>query len=165
MALPTKGTSNGPKPSFGGNRGSAPGPKTVTGGAGFFDNIDFDNVDSSRRRIDEWGWYEAEIESAVPGTSSGGHPQLDITFKLTDEKYPGFKIRYWLVVTANSAFKVKQFGEALGFEGGNLRGVAPSDLAGLPIKIKIGPNPVKSDNDGNPYPQVDDFTVSDSQAA
>lgn len=62
------------------------------------------------------GHHEVQVVSSTQGTSSGGHPQLELELTATGGEYEGGSIRDWIVVIPSTAGKVKQLLEALGVE-------------------------------------------------
>lgn len=143
MALPGKNNNQGP--SFGGNRGSAPAPASVpsggpgpsSGGASDFFDLDFSGVETF---VDvDPGWYEAYIESISQGVSSGGYPQLEITYRFaSDSPHPGRRQKYWLVKTPKTVWKVKQFLEACGLDESEMNSVRLTDLIGVYHLVQMG---------------------------
>jgi hypothetical protein len=62
------------------------------------------------------GKHPVRIDSAEEGQSSGGHPQVELTFTAIAGEHAGAGIRDWLVVAPAAMGKVRQFLEAVGFQ-------------------------------------------------
>lgn len=82
------------------------------------------------------GTHEVVVDEVEEGTSSGGHPQLQVTFK----NDAGQTIRDWLYPT-RAAFRVQGLWEAAGLawpeEGGE---IDESDLLGRRLLIVVAPD-------------------------
>lgn len=62
------------------------------------------------------GTHKVEVIKAEEGTSSGGHPQLELELRAYEGEYQDGTIRDWIVVIPSTAGKVKQILEAFGIE-------------------------------------------------
>lgn len=150
MTLPN-GSNNAPT-SFGGNRGSAPnpaasGPATVPMPGSdvqddFFSSIDFDSVEEGFSEIppEQFGWYEAIIQDVTKSASKAGNPQLEINFQFAaNQALSGRRMKYWLVKTSKTEWKIKQFLSNVGVPEHHYRSVNPyRDLNNLYLQVKVG---------------------------
>jgi hypothetical protein len=84
------------------------------------------------------GTYTVEVDDAKEGTSTGGHPQLELQLRAIGGDQAGGEIRDWIIVTPQSAGRVKQMLSALEVAGldGKVRFEA-SDLVGKRCKIVV----------------------------
>lgn len=91
------------------------------------------------------GKHVVRIEDASEGTSSGGHPQLEVEFAAVDGTG---SIRDWLVVTQGAMGKIRAFLEAAGIQipEGPFQ-VAASALRGARLQIVVAEEPDYRDPD------------------
>lgn len=62
------------------------------------------------------GRHLCTLDQVAEGTSSGGHPQIEVTMVVAAGAHIGCSARDWIVVTDNSLGRVRQFLEAAGVE-------------------------------------------------
>jgi hypothetical protein len=83
-----------------------------------------------------------EVDDAEEGASSGGHPQFMLELRAVEGEQAGSTIRDWIVVTPQSAGRVKQVLEAMGVS--NLDGPVAFDapeLIGKRCRIVVREEP------------------------
>lgn len=62
------------------------------------------------------GNYIARVDDAKEGKSSGGHPQVEISWTVAEGEYSGAEIREWLVVLETTRGKVVALLQAVGID-------------------------------------------------
>lgn len=75
---------------------------------------------SNLNEVDTWeggeilppGTYVCQIDEAQEGTSSGGHPQIELSLRALGSEHNGGTIRDWIVVLDTTLGKVKSLLEA-----------------------------------------------------
>lgn len=106
------------------------------------------------------GTHKVEVIKAEEGTSSGGHPQLELELRAYTGEHQDGTIRDWIVVIPSTAGKVKQILEAFGIE--KLVGYGAEDFKSRRAQIIVRTEP----RDGQEYSKVRAYEpVSDSTAA
>jgi hypothetical protein len=87
------------------------------------------------------GWHTVRIAEATDGTSSGGHPQVELRLESADGD-----IRDWLVYTPATKGKFVQVLQAAGIEPGEGKWTFPTQqLIGKEVGIKVGEEPDYND--------------------
>jgi hypothetical protein len=88
------------------------------------------------------GTHTVEVTESKEGTSSGGHPQVELDLRCVAGQYVDGTIKDWIVVIPKTAGKVKQILEAFGVA--NLDGKVSfeaSDLKGKRANIVVREEP------------------------
>ncbi len=85
--------------------------------------IEFKKGENNFNPVPE-GTYDFEILEASPGTSSGGHMQIELNTQIVGGAEDGRKVRMWYVITEKSGWKIDKLLQAIGLdsaptEGGN----------------------------------------------
>jgi hypothetical protein len=90
------------------------------------------------------GRHVVEVEKVTEGTSSGGHPELEVLLRaIESDTEPGAIITDWITVTENSLGRLKQFLLACGADPdlfSEEREVSPDDLTDRTVTITVGPH-------------------------
>lgn len=93
------------------------------------------------------GTYLARIDSAEEGTSSGGHPELQLSWTVIDGEYDGAEIREWLVYTPAAIGKFKALIQATGVEVNQEDAeLQPDALIGRHALIVVRTEPGRNDS-------------------
>lgn len=92
------------------------------------------------------GSYVCRIDDAREGTSSGGHPQLELSWTVSGGDYQGAEIRDWLVVIETTRGKVVALLQAVGIEiaGGEFE-LRVADLIGRVAEVVLRSEPSYKD--------------------
>lgn len=62
------------------------------------------------------GKHTCRITDARDGTSSGGHPQIEIEWEAVEGEHAGSSIREWVVITERSLGKIRALLDAIQFQ-------------------------------------------------
>ena len=62
------------------------------------------------------GDYTVRVADASEGTSSGGHPQIELTSVVVDGEYEGAEVYDWIVAIESTKGKVRQLVDAFNVE-------------------------------------------------
>lgn len=104
---------------------------------------DYTDVDESQVGYDgedpKPGIYQAKVSTAEMGQSKAGNPMVTVTIDITQGEYKGWRGWHYLVMTEESAWKVKEFTDAVGLtKPGKKKGTWDTDDAvGKPCRIKV----------------------------
>lgn len=93
------------------------------------------------------GEYDVAVDDAKEGTSSGGYPQLELQLHAVSGEQQGGQIRDWIIVTAQSAGRVKQVLLALGVPADGKVKLEASDLIGKRCHIIVRNEPGQDGKD------------------
>lgn len=93
-------------------------------------------------KVDAWtaggppppGTYTCKVADCKEGKSSGGHPQLELSYTVESGEYQGAEIRDWLVVVQATLGKVRALIEATGGTW-PLEEIDPKDLIGRYLEV------------------------------
>jgi hypothetical protein len=77
-------------------------------------------IDQDLNEVDAWeggeilppGTHVCHIDDAIEGTSSGGHPQIEVKLRAASGEHEGGTITDWIVVIPSTLGKVKSLLEA-----------------------------------------------------
>lgn len=104
---------------------------------------DYDGVEEGAGTYDgddpKPGIYPAKVASAELGKSKAGNPMVTVTIDIVKGEYKGWKGWHYLVLTPESAWKEKEFTDALGLtKPGKKKGTWDTDDAvGKECRVKI----------------------------
>jgi hypothetical protein len=160
-------------PAFGGKAGSAPKPgsPTLPGAGGgsalssFFADVDFDSVESFAQLA--VGQHLGQVRSVVPGYSSGGNEQLEITFGVIGGPNDGRSTKYWIVKTPKTIWKIKQFMASLGYSDEEMKSATYENMKGRYTVLQVALDDFRNDGSTRvvntfPYdPDAEEVTEED----